>query len=93
MLTDVSEVRTASIIRAVMIEAARTSETSVTIYLTTRRYLQLYFFTADCIDCSCMGNLQYPELKKEAVTSSETSVMFTFSTLRFNQSDVQCHYS
>jgi hypothetical protein len=35
MLTDVSEVRTASII-ALMMEAARTSETSVNIYLNTR---------------------------------------------------------
>jgi hypothetical protein len=37
MLTDVSGVRTASIIRA-MIKAADTSETSVNIYLTTRQY-------------------------------------------------------
>jgi hypothetical protein len=43
MLPDVSEVRTASIIRAmndaVMMEAVRTSETSVTFYLTTRQYV------------------------------------------------------
>jgi hypothetical protein len=38
MSTDVSEVRAASII-ALMIEATRTSETSVDIYLTTRRYI------------------------------------------------------
>jgi hypothetical protein len=38
MLTDVSEVRTASII-ALMMEAVRTSETSVNIYLTTRHYI------------------------------------------------------
>jgi hypothetical protein len=37
MLTDVSEVRTASIITALMMEAERTSETSVNIYLTTRQ--------------------------------------------------------
>jgi hypothetical protein len=42
--TDVSEARAASIIRAMMIralmmEAARTSETSVGIQLTTRRYI------------------------------------------------------
>jgi hypothetical protein len=37
MLTDVSEVRPASIIRAMM-EAVRTSETLVNIYLTTRQY-------------------------------------------------------
>jgi hypothetical protein len=37
MLTDVSEVRTASII-ALMDEAVRTSEMSVNIYLTTRQY-------------------------------------------------------
>jgi hypothetical protein len=36
MSTEVSEVRTASIIRAMM-EVARTSETSVHIYLTTRQ--------------------------------------------------------
>jgi hypothetical protein len=43
MLTDVSEVRAASIIRAMivalMMEAAPTSETSVSIYLTTRQYI------------------------------------------------------
>jgi hypothetical protein len=38
MLTDVSEVRTASIISALMMDAVRTSETSVNIYLTTRQY-------------------------------------------------------
>jgi hypothetical protein len=38
MLTDVSEVRTASIIRAMM-ETVHTSETSVNIYLTTRQYI------------------------------------------------------
>jgi hypothetical protein len=38
MLTDVSEVRTASIIRTMM-EALRTSETSVSIYFTTRQYI------------------------------------------------------
>jgi hypothetical protein len=38
MLTDVSDVRVASIMRAIM-EAARTSETSVDIYLTTRQYI------------------------------------------------------
>jgi hypothetical protein len=37
MSTDVSEVRAASIIRAMM-EAARTSETSVDIKLRTRKY-------------------------------------------------------
>jgi hypothetical protein len=39
MSSDVSEVRTASIVRAIidlMMEALRTSETSVNIYLTTR---------------------------------------------------------
>jgi hypothetical protein len=39
MLTDVSDVRTASIIRAVMMEAVRTSDTSVNIYLTTLQYI------------------------------------------------------
>jgi hypothetical protein len=42
MLTDVSEVYTASIITAkiaLMMEAARTSDTSVNIYLTTRQYI------------------------------------------------------
>jgi hypothetical protein len=42
MLTDVSEVRTASIIRetiAHIMEAVRASETSVNIYLTTRQYI------------------------------------------------------
>jgi hypothetical protein len=38
MSTDVSEVRAASIIRAMM-EAARTSETSVDIQLRTRQYI------------------------------------------------------
>jgi len=43
-LTDVSEVRTASIIRAMiiialMMEAVRTSETSVNFNVTTRRYI------------------------------------------------------
>jgi hypothetical protein len=38
MLTDVSEVRTASIIRAMM-DAVRLSETSVNTYLTTRQYI------------------------------------------------------
>jgi hypothetical protein len=38
MLTDVSEVRTASTI-ALMVEAVRISETSVNIYLTTRQYI------------------------------------------------------
>jgi hypothetical protein len=37
MLTDVSEVRTASIIALIM-EAVRTSETSVNIYFITRQY-------------------------------------------------------
>jgi hypothetical protein len=37
MFTDFSEVRTASIIIALMMEAVRTSETSVKIYLTTRQ--------------------------------------------------------
>jgi hypothetical protein len=43
MLTDVSEVRTAFIITSMiplMMEAVRTSETSVNIYLTTGRYSQ-----------------------------------------------------
>jgi hypothetical protein len=43
MITDVSEMRTDSIIRAmmeaVMTEAVRISETSVIIYLTTRQYI------------------------------------------------------
>jgi hypothetical protein len=41
MQTDVSDVRTASIIRAInalMLEAVRTSETSVNFNVTTRRY-------------------------------------------------------
>jgi hypothetical protein len=38
-LTDVSEVRAASIIIALMIEAVRTSETSVNFNVTTRRYI------------------------------------------------------
>jgi hypothetical protein len=45
MLTDVSYVRTASIraIIALMIEAVHTSETSVNINLTTKRYIPEYF--------------------------------------------------
>jgi hypothetical protein len=39
MLTDVSEVCAASIIFVVMMEAARTSETSVNIQLRTRQYI------------------------------------------------------
>jgi hypothetical protein len=46
MLTDISEVHTASIIRAMsddlialMVETVRTSETSVNIYLTTGQYI------------------------------------------------------
>jgi hypothetical protein len=42
MLTDVSEVDSASIIREIMaliMEAVRTSETSVNLYLTTRQYI------------------------------------------------------
>jgi hypothetical protein len=39
ILTDVSEVRTASIIRTVMMEAVHTSEASVNINLATRRYI------------------------------------------------------
>jgi hypothetical protein len=44
ILTDVSEMRTAFIIRAMniialMMEAVRTSETSANIYLTTRQYI------------------------------------------------------
>jgi hypothetical protein len=51
MLTDVSEVCAASIIRAIialMMEAVRTSETSVNIYLTTRQVhlIRLYFILA-----------------------------------------------
>jgi hypothetical protein len=38
-LTDVSEVRTASNIRAMMMEAVRTSEMSVNFNVTTRRYI------------------------------------------------------
>jgi hypothetical protein len=38
MMTDVSEVRTVSIISAMM-EEVRTSETSVDIYLTARQYI------------------------------------------------------
>jgi hypothetical protein len=38
MLTDVSEVRTASII-SLMMQAVRTSETSVNIYLTTQQFI------------------------------------------------------
>jgi hypothetical protein len=49
MSTDVSEVRAASIITALMMEAVRTSETSVNIYLTTQQavYLRstLLFYT------------------------------------------------
>jgi hypothetical protein len=41
MSTEVSEVRAASVIRAVM-EAARTSETSVDIQLRTRQYIPEY---------------------------------------------------
>jgi hypothetical protein len=47
MMTDVSRVRTAIIVTNLMMEAARTSETSVNINLTTRRYIpedfELYF--------------------------------------------------
>jgi hypothetical protein len=39
MSTDVSEARAVSIIRALMMEAARTSETSVDIQLRTRQYI------------------------------------------------------
>jgi hypothetical protein len=39
MSTDVSEVRAASIIRAIMMEVACTSETSVDIQLKTRQYI------------------------------------------------------
>jgi hypothetical protein len=39
MSTDVSEVRTASIIIALMIEAVHTSETSVNVNVTARRYI------------------------------------------------------
>jgi hypothetical protein len=39
MSTDVSEVRAASTIRAMMMEAARTTETSVDIKLRTRQYI------------------------------------------------------
>jgi hypothetical protein len=39
MSTDVSEVRAASIIRAMKMDAARTSETSVDIQLRTRQYI------------------------------------------------------
>jgi hypothetical protein len=39
MSIDVSEVRSASIIRAMMMEAAHTSETSVDIQLRTRQYI------------------------------------------------------
>jgi hypothetical protein len=46
MLTDVSEVRTASIIRVMntpKMEAVRTSETSVSTYLTTQQYIPEYY--------------------------------------------------
>jgi hypothetical protein len=39
MLTDVSEVYIASMIRALMMEAICTSETSVNIYLSTWQYI------------------------------------------------------
>jgi hypothetical protein len=39
MSTDVSEVRAASIFIALLLEAARTSETSVVIQLRTRQYI------------------------------------------------------
>jgi hypothetical protein len=39
MSTDVSEVRATSIIRELMMEATRTSETSVDIQLRTRQYI------------------------------------------------------
>jgi hypothetical protein len=39
MSTDVSEVRAISVIIALMMEAARTSETSVDIQLRTRQYI------------------------------------------------------
>jgi hypothetical protein len=39
MLADVSEVRTAHIIIALMMETVRTSETSINIYFTTRQYI------------------------------------------------------
>jgi hypothetical protein len=42
MWTDVSEVRAASIIRALMMEVARTSETLVDIQLKTRQYIPQY---------------------------------------------------
>jgi hypothetical protein len=44
MLADVSEVRTASIMRAIvlMMEAVHTSETSVNMYLTTWQYIPEY---------------------------------------------------
>jgi hypothetical protein len=40
-LTDVSEVRTASMIRAMMMDAVRTSDTSVKFSATTRRYISV----------------------------------------------------
>jgi hypothetical protein len=39
MSNDVSEVRAATIIRAMLVEAERTSETSVDIQLITRQYI------------------------------------------------------
>jgi hypothetical protein len=42
MFTNVSEVLAASIIRAMMMEAVQTSETSVSFYQTTQRYSPEY---------------------------------------------------
>jgi hypothetical protein len=51
-LTDVSEMRSASIIIALMIEAVRTSETSAKFNVTTRRYIpedsKLYKYNNFC---------------------------------------------
>jgi hypothetical protein len=50
-LTDVSEVRAASINITLMMEEVRTSETSVNINLTTRRYIPEFSKLQDSDEC------------------------------------------
>jgi hypothetical protein len=89
MLTNVSEVRTASIIRAKNI-AVRTSETSVSIYLTTRQYIPeesklytvllyqspLLFLTHNVSGCTFVFRWQMGRQIRQGLNSTLVAILF-----------------
>jgi hypothetical protein len=84
MSIDVSEVLAASIIIALMMEAARTSETSVYIQLRTRQYIP----EDSELHTRCHGNLKSYNITKSLSYKSITIISFKL----FVNEMVSLHY-